>query len=128
MAMYSNYMQGQQPNMASMYPQQNTTPTQQPQNGLIWVQGESAARSWPVLPGTTTVLWDIDSSVIYLKSADISGMPSLKILDYTIRGTEGKTENYVTKSDFESLKHDIEEIKSRLKGNRKNQNGGNKDE
>lgn len=54
-------------------------------NGIIWVQGEAGAKSYLVAPNTTVQLWDSESPVIYLKSADASGMPSIKVLDYTIR-------------------------------------------
>ncbi len=49
------------------------------------MQGEAGAKSYLVAPNTTVQLWDSENQVIYLKSADASGMPSMKILDYTIR-------------------------------------------
>lgn len=57
----------------------------QPQNnnGLIWVQGESGAKSFLVAPNTTVMLMDSEASVFYLKSADASGMPlPLRIFKY----------------------------------------------
>lgn len=65
-------------------PQIPQQPVQQ-NNGIIWVQGEAGAKSYLVAPNTTVQLWDSESQCIYLKSADASGMPSMKILDYTIR-------------------------------------------
>lgn len=65
-------------------PQIPQQPAQQ-NNGIIWVQGEAGAKSYLVAPNTTVQLWDSESQCIYLKSADASGMPSMKILDYTIR-------------------------------------------
>lgn len=71
-------------------PQQNvsqlSTPAQaQQSNPMIWVQGETGAKSYLLAPNTTLPLWDSERQTIYLKSADASGMPSMKILDYTIR-------------------------------------------
>lgn len=66
-------------------PQMPQQPVQQQNNGIIWVQGEAGAKSYLVAPNTTVQLWDSESQCIYLKSADASGMPSMKILDYTIR-------------------------------------------
>ena len=78
-------------------------PYQQPQQtGIIWVQGEAAAKSYLVGPNSTVQLWDSEAQTIYLKSADASGMPSIKVLDYTIRGDEQKTE-YATKDDIKTL-------------------------
>lgn len=70
--------------------QQQPTPQPQPmpQNtGIIWVQGEAGAKSHLVAPNTTVALWDSETQRIFLKSADASGMPSMKILNYTIEDT-----------------------------------------
>jgi len=88
-------------------------------NGIIWVQGEQAAKSYLVAPGSTVQLWDSEEKVIYLKSADASGMPSMKILDYTIRGeAEKKTEEtvYATKNDLDALAEKVREIKEEISG------------
>ena len=76
------------------------------QTGITWVQGEAGARGFPVAPNTTVQLWDSDAQVIYLKSADASGMPSMKVLDYTIRDTQAKKpvdlSGYVTREELEA--------------------------
>lgn len=85
-----------QPNYYPNYqPTQSNAPMQSPAqmqpmqpnsaSGIIWVQGEAGAKSYLIAPNTTVQLWDSESQTIYLKSADGSGMPSMKILDYTIR-------------------------------------------
>lgn len=89
---------------------------QQTQNGIIWVQGEAGAKSYLVAPNTTVQLWDSEKQVIYLKSADASGMPSLKTLDYTVRenaapSVERHTAEYVTRNEFDDLKRQIESLK-----------------
>ena len=92
-------------------------------NGIIWVQGEAGAKSYLVAPNTTVQLWDSENNVIYLKSADSSGLPSMRILDYTIR--ENMPQNgsnvlknesmYVTKEEFEKFKNEILESKKTSK-------------
>jgi hypothetical protein len=57
------------------------------------VQGESGAKSYLVAPNCTVQLWDSESQTIYIKSADASGMPSIKILDYTIRDDQKQKTN-----------------------------------
>ena len=106
-----------------MYPQYYPTQLassqiQQTNNGPIWVQGEAAAKSYLVAPNTTVALWDSENPVIYLKSADPSGLPSMKVLDYTIRGGQPLNQNveYATKDDLEKLRAKIAEIKESLKG------------
>ena len=86
----------------------------QPQNGIIWVQGEAGAKSYLVAPNTTVQLWDSEAQTIYLKSADASGMPSMKILDYTIREQGGQNvptlvqDNYVTRDEFNAFAEKVE--------------------
>lgn len=83
----------------------------QPANSsIIWVQGEAGAKSYLVAPNTTVQLWDSEDKVIYLKSADASGMPSMKILDYTIRGDASSSQEapeYATKDDLKALEEKI---------------------
>ena len=100
-----------------MYQQPVQPAPQNQQTGLIWVQGEAAAKSYMVAPGNTVQLWDSEEKVIYLKSADASGMPSMKILDYTIRGEETKKPEpiYATKEDLDALAEKVKELTRRKK-------------
>ncbi len=101
---YPNYYQQQQNN----------------NNGLIWVSGEAGAKAYPVAPNTTVQLWDSESQSIYLKSADNMGMPSIKILDYTIRDNaptrhENSLNNdYLTKDDILSIEDKIKALESKI--------------
>ncbi len=98
------------------------------QNGtssnLIWVQGEAGAKSYMVAPNQTVTLWDSEAQIIYLKSADASGMPSIKILDYTIRDNAPQKANiqpqadFATKDDVVALQKEINALKSKF-GERK---------
>lgn len=88
-------------------------------SGIIWIQGEAGAKSYLVAPNTTVALWDSEAQTIYLKSADASGMPSIKTLDYTVRDrvqAEIRHENtskveFVTREEFDALKRQIEGLK-----------------
>lgn len=117
---YNPFPVGYQPQQ--LYYQPNYQPIQNaPQNqstGIIWVSGESGARGYPVAPNTTIQLWDSESQTIFLKSADASGMPSMKVLDYTIRDnpTHGNAlqkqpqidlSGYVTKEEFEKRMSEV---------------------
>lgn len=98
MGYYNGFPAGYQP-MMQQYGQ-NGQPT-----GPIWVQGEAAAKSYLIAPGCTVALWDSEEKTIYLKSADASGMPSMKVLDYQIRGESGSEPKpeYATKADLDAL-------------------------
>ena len=109
---YPNYLNYQ--NQQAQQVQPTPLPNQQMmQNGIIWVQGEAGAKSYLVAPNSTVQLWDSESPVIYLKSADNSGMPSMKVLDYTIRDNASKTQKFISDSDF-ITKDDVSLIKARL--------------
>lgn len=82
------------------YLQYTPTQYQQQNSSIIWVQGEAGAKAYMVAPNTTVTLWDSEQNIIYIKSADASGMPAIKILDYTIRDNTPKTPNLVANSDF----------------------------
>lgn len=116
-----NFPVGYQPAQI-YYPQSNyqTNPQQQAQaqSGIIWVQGEAGAKSYLVAPNTTVQLWDSEAQTIYLKSADASGMPSIKTLDYTVRervqaeishDNQAKVE-FVTRQEFDALKAEIQAL------------------
>jgi len=107
---YQNYVQ---PSPAPM-------PAQQNNSSIIWVQGEAGAKSYLVAPNTTVQLWDSEDQVIYLKSADASGMPSMKVLDYKIRGqsvppamaqmtASAPSQDYVTREELAQFEAKIHE-------------------
>ena len=136
------YNNGFPMNYGQYYPQYQPQPTYQPQvqpaqqmpqqnstGGKIWVQGESGAKSYLVAPNTTVDLWDSERQTIYVKSADASGMPSMKILDYILRqpaqnqvlAVNEQTEpapDYVTHQELkdfeEKITHKIDEIKEEV--------------
>ena len=97
---------------------------QQNQNGFIWVQGEEAAKAYLVAPGNTVTLWDSEKDVIYIKSADASGMPSMRILEYKdtadkspAKGAEHACFNgdkFVAKEDFAALRDEVERLTKRM--------------
>lgn len=82
-------------------------------SGLNWVQGETGAKSWIVSPGSTVLLMDSESQRFYLKSADQSGLPSMRIFEYAEVGTEKPTvqaqqASFVTAEEFMDFKKSIE--------------------
>ena len=113
MAYFNGYPASYQPPV--MYQQQ---PVQQ--SGINWVQGEAGAKAYLVAPGSTVQLWDSEEKVIYLKTADASGLPSMKILDYTIRGDEQKPkEEYATKDEVKALSEKIKSLRDEIASRRR---------
>lgn len=105
------------------YPQYQAQ-TNQSQSSIIWVQGEAGAKSYLVAPNNTVQLWDSERQTIYLKSADASGMPSMRILDYTMRseGSQGLSGAFksdkpieVSREDFEGLQRQVEALRDEVR-------------
>lgn len=129
MMAYNNYFPASyqpmyyQPQYQPPQPQTQTVqPSSNQNSGLIWVQGETGAKSYLVAPNTTIMLMDSETQKFYLKSADASGMPlPLRAFEYK-EVTEGSKSasgapkgawpindtEYVLKSEFEALKGRIE--------------------
>lgn len=100
--------------------QQPTAPT----NSLIWVQGESGAKSYLVGAGQTALLMDSEQSRFYIKSTDNSGMPMpLRIFEYseitannTPHNAVIETPDYVTREEFEKRLSEIQTKPTAKKG------------
>lgn len=137
MAGYNYYPQNYQ--MPAYYPTQNNAfqgvgnVGSNVQSSLIWVQGEGAAKSYPVAPNTSVPLWDSEANVVYIKSADASGMPSIKILDYTVRdNAPRKTESapqvdFVTHNELADIQKEIDALKAKFERTADKRNGGKND-
>ena len=134
---YGNYQPMPQPypdrlaQLQSQYQQAVNVPQMAPQpqinQGLLWVSGEVGAKSYLVAPNSTVLLMDSDASRFYLKSADQSGMPSLRIFEYTEVVNAPQTSviapnsdlkeldsKYVTREEYDGLKSLYGKILERL--------------
>ena len=123
MALYNN---GYPVNYSQYYQYQPVQQTNTQQNGIIWVSGEAGAKAYMVAPNNTVQLWDSESQTIYLKSADASGMPSMKVLDYTIRDmakntanaapimSDDKSSTYATKDEIRAVSEQITALRDRV--------------
>lgn len=124
--MLNQYKNQYQPQQIQM-PVQQQPPVQPPtpQNDIIWVQGEAGAKAYLVAPGNTVTLWDSENPTIYVKSADASGIPSMRVLDWTERNAtpipKQQTDHacqcgdkFILKEDFSSLENKYQEILCRL--------------
>ena len=89
-------------------------PVQSQQNGqsMVWVNGEQEAMGYLVAPNSAVALWDSNSPTIYLKQADASGKPSIKIYDLVERSNATRTApaatqepsiRYATQDDLDAL-------------------------
>lgn len=115
---------------ANPYPQYNVPvpnyiqPPQQPDSSIIWVQGESGAKAYPVQNGKSVVLFDSESEHFFIKTTDTSGMPQpLRIFSYSeaneneIKTPGIDTSNFVTREEFEEVIEEMQRLKEKNKQN-----------
>lgn len=117
------YQQGQ-PIQQMQQTQMPYQTSQQPNNEMIWVQGEAGAKAYLVAPNNTVILWDSENSTIYVKSADVNGIPSMRTLDFTERNSQANQkpqertynfdDKFVTKEDFKTFQDDFEMLKDKV--------------
>lgn len=122
---YGNpYMPPMQDNLAQLRQQQMQAIPPMPQNplpqsGVQWVSGEQEARSWMVAPNAAVALWDSTAPTVYLKQADASGKPTLKVYDLVERlasapdAQKTPSSEYVTRKEFDALAALVSEMKGK---------------
>lgn len=116
--MPDNLMQMRQQQMPQI-PQMQQVANPIPQSGVQWVNGEMEARNWMVAPNAAIALWDSSAPTVYLKQADASGKPTLKIYDLVERAEtprispQGKGVEFVTRKEFDALAALVGELKGK---------------
>lgn len=124
---YPQPMQDNLMQMRQQYQPPQMQPLSQPpqnpiaQGGVQWVSGEQEARSWMIAPNAAVALWDSTAPTVYLKQADASGKPTLKIYDLVERAenapdrANAKPVEFVTRKEFDALAAIVGEIKAKKK-------------
>lgn len=95
-----------QPNMQQV-PQQQAPPS------IVWLQNEMEAANYLVAPNSAVTLWDSNSPVVYLKQADASGKPSMKIYDLVERNSRPVQAQQATAVEYAPLSR-LEALEARL--------------
>lgn len=100
---------------AQYQPMPQQMPQVQPQQAqvsgqsMVWVNSEQEAMGYLVAPNSAVALWDSNAPTIYLKQADASGKPSIKVYDLVERTSGARTAQapqgveFATKADLEAL-------------------------
>lgn len=109
--------------------QPQTQQTTQAASGLIWVSGYQDAKNYPVAPNAAVALWDQANPVIYLKQADASGRPSIKVFDLVERketapaASSAPAGDYATKEELRNLAASMRAEIEKLTGKEDKENG-----
>ena len=81
-------MQNQQQNIQAVQPLQSA-------QSIIWVSGDKEASMYPIAPNNAVTLWSQSEPVVYLKQADASGKPTMKIYDLVERTETASNANVI---------------------------------
>lgn len=92
---------------------------QQSNNQIIFVQGETGAKAYQIPINSTVLLMSSEANEFFIKSTDQAGFPTIKKYRFTevtqTKTTEqeqqAKTQNFVTREEFEALKNEIKQLK-----------------
>ena len=122
------YPQPMPDNLMQMRQQQmmQPAPPPVPQNpvatgGVQWVSSEQEARGYLIAPNSAVALWDSTAPTVYLKQADASGKPTLKVYDLVERAETASNApqkpgvEFVTREEFDRLAALVGEIKGKKK-------------
>lgn len=107
-----NYPSG---NMGQNMPQQQNQGTQPQATPITWVAGIGEVEAAYVAPGCTADFWDSKLNIIYLKTVDNTGRPSIERLQWSKCPEEQVTQNafnpneYLTKKEFEAWLKSLKE-------------------
>ena len=80
---------------------------------LIKVNGLEGAKNYPLSPGSTVPLFDAESDIMYIKTMDAGGFPSIRTFSF-IEMTSKPTDT--TESRISNLEAEIASIKEVLNG------------
>jgi len=94
------------------YPPAPTTAqaTGQPVNGLVSVTGIEGARAYQLPPNSKMPLFDQDADVLYLKTTDAAGYPTVKAFRFEPIETQEPSAGYVTREDFDALVERVDRL------------------
>lgn len=93
---------------------------QQSNNQIIFVQGETGAKAYQIPINSTVLLMSSEANEFFIKSTDQAGFPTIKKYKFTeviqaagqsAQQQQVKTQNFVTREEFEALKNEIKQLK-----------------
>ena len=105
--MQDRLMQMRQQYQPPMNPPMNQMPMNQGGGNLIRVLGEAEAKGYLVAPGNTVVLFDSEKPMVYQKTVDVNGIPSMRYFQIMEVHPEqiptSSPDKYVLRTEFDKL-------------------------
>ena len=84
--------------------------TQEPCQNLIRVNGIDGAKAYQMPANSTVALFDSNNDIMYVKSTDGAGFPSIRTFSFTeTKEEEKQVENtdYISRQEFEDFKKEL---------------------
>lgn len=89
--------------------QNNNFSTQPQQNNLIRVTGIDGAKAYQMSPNSSVALFDSDSDIMYVKTTDGAGFPTIRTFRFEpIEDVPKVQDVYITRDEFDALKQEVE--------------------
>lgn len=101
------YQYGPYQNQYQSQYQNQYQPSQQPIHGFVYVTGLEGAKAYQMPPNSEMPLFDSGGDVLYIKTTDGAGFPTITIADCVKRGKAQQSEGYVTREDFDRAYADL---------------------
>lgn len=83
---------------------------QEPCQNLIRVNGIDGAKAYQMPANSTVALFDSNNDIMYVKSTDGAGFPSIRTFSFTETKEETKqaeTTDYISRKEFEDFKKEL---------------------
>ena len=100
---------GQNPYYNQPMNNQQIYPQEQTQN-LIRVNGIDGAKTYQMAPNSTVALFDSNEDIMYIKTTDGAGFPSIRTFSFTEVKEQNKPipqVDYISRQEFEEFKKEL---------------------
>ena len=100
---------------------QPTQTSTQPVNGLVSVTGLEGAKAYQLPPNSSMPLFDANDDVLYVKTTDAAGYPTVRAFDFSERVQDAAPQDQaqVTREEFDALMEKVEALQPKPARGRK---------
>jgi hypothetical protein len=89
--------------------------SQQPIHGFVYVTGIDGAKAYQMPPNSEMPLFDDSGDVLYIKTTDGAGFPTITVVDCTKRDSQPVSQQDVpTMADVEAVHNEIEQLRREI--------------
>lgn len=88
----------------------------QPINGLVSVTGVEGAKAYQLPPNSSMPLFDKDDDIMYVKTTDAAGYPTLKTFRFEpVDQPTAPSADYVPRSEFDALAAKVDALQPKTR-------------